>query len=441
MQTDLLCETLNRFARLYQFLGTILNNVTTKMRIFTAIRHSNNPKFFYGGLWSNNFYPALKELGHEVIESQVDLLPASYFMGIADNFTAEELEVRDRITEQIIEEVKQAHQQEPINLFLSYFYNSHFNSNGFAEIHDLGIPTVNFYCNNIHQFDLVAEIASKVNFAWHAEKEARESYLKIGANPIWVQMGADPKVYYPTNNKNKEQKACFVGQKYADRDRWMASLIKKQIPVDIYGPGWGKGNFPAKQKSSEQKNDKYLGREQVKPKSSHSYLKVVCQNIHKGNLVAGLIRTGQQIKYRQATHSLSPLFIDFAKEAIPFQQICSVFSSYEVVLNFSNVWADGRSGSKLIPHVRLRDFEAPMCRSCYLTGYTDEIAEFYELGKEIDTYRTQEELVDKTKYYLNHPTEAEKLREAGYQRALRDHTWQSRFNQLFRTIELPVQAT
>jgi hypothetical protein len=31
------------------------------------------------------------------------------------------------------------------------------------------------------------------------------------------------------------------------------------------------------------------------------------------------------------------------------------------------VWADGRSGSPLIPHVRLRDFEATMCRACYLT--------------------------------------------------------------------------
>jgi spore maturation protein CgeB len=105
-----------------------------------------------------------------------------------------------------------------------------------------------------------------------------------------------------------------------------------------------------------------------------------------------------------------------------------------VVLNFSNVWADGLPGSALIPHVRLRDFEGPMCRACYLTGHTDEIGEFYEVGREIDTYRTQEELVDKTRYYLTHPEAAEKLREAGYQRALRDHTWTRRFQELFQKI-------
>jgi spore maturation protein CgeB len=75
-----------------------------------------------------------------------------------------------------------------------------------------------------------------------------------------------------------------------------------------------------------------------------------------------------------------------------------------------------------------------MCRACYLTGYTDEIAEFYEIGKENDTYSSPEELVDKTRFYLDHPVEAERLRKAGYKRSLRDHTWQSRFVHLFATI-------
>ena len=86
--------------------------------------------------------------------------------------------------------------------------------------------------------------------------------------------------------------------------------------------------------------------------------------------------------------------------------------------------------------VRLRDFEAPMCRTCYLTGHTDEITEFYEVGKEIETYRTKDELVDKSRFLLSHPDAAESLREAGYQRALCDHTWVRRFEELFRKTGL-----
>src|SRR5438477_4323262 len=206
------------------------------MRVFCAVRHSADPRFYYGGLWSSNFYPALRQLGHEVVESQTDLLATSRFMHIARNFTSQELEMRARTTEQILDEVRFAHRERPVDLFLSYFYNSHFDPSGFNELQRLGVLSVNFYCNSIYQFELVREVAAKADFAWHAERDARILYLDAGANPIWVQMGADPQVYHPVNGIERRQKACFVGQRYADRDRWMAVLIKEQIPVDIYGP-------------------------------------------------------------------------------------------------------------------------------------------------------------------------------------------------------------
>jgi len=404
------------------------------MRTFTAVRHSIDPSYFYGGLWSSNFYPALKKLGHEIIESQTDLFPASKFMQISGDFTPQELEVRSQITRKIIDEVKQAHRQSPINLFLSYFYNSHFDPAGFEEIHKLGIPTVNFYCNSIYQFELVSQIAEKVNFSWHAEKLARESYLKVGATPVWVQMGADPDVYHPIENINRQSKACFVGQRYADRDRLLAELINNQIAVDIYGRGWNLSAM-ASQKSSQQQKDvkgEYLGRRLQTPGSLNSYAQKAWSFIKNEGTIAGLMRTIRQLNYRSQSRQLDPIV---TQNACGFaENISETFARYEIILNFSNVWADGQPSSKLIPHVRLRDFEAPMCRTCYLTGYTDEIAEFYEIGKEIDTYFSSEELVDKTRFYIEKPNEAEKLREAGYQRALRDHTWERRFEELFKEI-------
>src|SRR2546421_5652578 len=151
------------------------------MRIFTAVRHSRAPSLYYGGLWSGNFYPALQGLGHEIVESQVDLLPASRIMAVASAFTEPERQKRAGLTEQIVEEVSRAHKQKPLDLFLSYFYNAHFDPAGFDEIHRLGIPTVNFYCNSIYQFELVSEVAARVAFAWHAERDAHSLYKAVGA--------------------------------------------------------------------------------------------------------------------------------------------------------------------------------------------------------------------------------------------------------------------
>jgi len=386
-------------------------------------------------LWSSNFHPALQQLGHEIIESQVDLLPASRFMQIPNNFTSQEQEVRAQITQKIVNEVRQAHQQQPIDLFLSYFYNSHFDPDGFDDIHRLGVPTVNFYCNSIYQFELVAAIAAKVNISWHTEKEARSRYLTVGANPIWVQMGADPAIYHPVSGVTRQTKACFVGQRYADRDRLLAQLIHHDIPVHIYGKGW---KYEPPQDISitttEQEEGDYLGRRSPRPSSLESYGHAALNNFKSEGIVSGVLRTFNQFLYQRQTHQLMPQFVSSACGFA--HDICPTFANYEVILNFSNVWADGRPGSKLIPHVRLRDFEAPMCRTCYLTGYTNEIADFYELGKEIDTYRCPDELIDKTKFYLAHPSEAEKLREAGYQRALHDHTWVHRFETLFSKLGL-----
>src|SRR4051794_628294 len=148
------------------------------------------------------------------------------------------------------------------------------------------------------------------------------------------------------------------------------------------------------------------------------------------------MRLARQVRYRQHTKKLSPLFVSHAKGSVPFESIAKTFAAYEVILNFSNVWADSRPASTLIPHVRLRDFEAPMCQTCYLTGHTEEIKEFYEIGREIDTYRSADELIDKTRFYLEHPGAAESLRSAGCKRARRDHTWTQRFQQVFAKIGL-----
>ncbi|OKH19903.1 glycosyltransferase [[Limnothrix rosea] IAM M-220] len=391
--------------------------------------------------------PALENLGYEVVISAVDLLPASHFMGVKKPFTSEELAMRSKLTEQIINEVKTVHQQQGIDLFLSYFYDSHFDPSGFDEIKKLGIPIVNFYCNSIYQFELVEEISAAVDFAWHAEKHARDSYLSVGANPIWVQMGGNPDLYAPVAVSKRTKKACFVGQRYADRAMYLAALVDNQVPVDIYGNSWGwtppeneaaiappKPKEPSIEPQDAIPTGSYLGREIPQLGGLKSYLNVISETLNERGLIKGWANVFEQFLYRQQNQQLIAKLTSSAKgfaESIP-----ETFSSYEVVLNFSNVWGNGRPGSGLIPHVRLRDFEAPLCRSCYLTGYTDEITEFYEIGKEIDTYSSPEELVEKTKFYLEHPDAAEKLRNAGYERALRDHTWENRFRELFSKIGL-----
>jgi len=84
--------------------------------------------------------------------------------------------------------------------------------------------------------------------------------------------------------------------------------------------------------------------------------------------------------------------------------------------------------------VRLREFEATMAGGFYLTGWLPELELLYEVGREIETYRSRAELVEKCRFYLAHDEARERVRVAGHERALRDHTWERRFQALFTEL-------
>lgn len=83
-----------------------------------------------------------------------------------------------------------------------------------------------------------------------------------------------------------------------------------------------------------------------------------------------------------------------------------------------------------------RDFEVPMSGGLYVTEYHPELATVYDLGREIVTYDGFEDLRDKIRDLLAHPEKAEEIRQRGYQRALQDHSWEKRFEKIFRLLGL-----
>lgn len=111
-----------------------------------------------------------------------------------------------------------------------------------------------------------------------------------------------------------------------------------------------------------------------------------------------------------------------------------MYSSSVVSLAFSEV-QDPLTG-EIKRHIRLRDFEAPMSGAFYLVGYQEELAEYYQLEKQIVCYTHRDDLLDKVRYYLDHEEEAERIRQAGLARARRDRTWKNRFRKLFEIIGL-----
>ncbi|MEW5802920.1 MAG: glycosyltransferase [bacterium] len=125
---------------------------------------------------------------------------------------------------------------------------------------------------------------------------------------------------------------------------------------------------------------------------------------------------------------------------------------------YGNGWPNGRIAVEKIPELfarsriilgvgtighcsdfyslKLRDFDGPMSGSLYLTHDNPDLYELYDVSHEIITYRTPEECADKVVYYLRHSDEAKVIGDAGRRRAVREHTWEKRFEKILKVIGL-----
>ncbi|MHB8138253.1 MAG: CgeB family protein [Smithellaceae bacterium] len=83
-----------------------------------------------------------------------------------------------------------------------------------------------------------------------------------------------------------------------------------------------------------------------------------------------------------------------------------------------------------------RDFEIPMSGGLYLTEDHPELAHVFRPGQEILTYNGVDDLIQKIRYYLQHPDETEAIRRKGRERALSEHTWEARFARIFHLLGL-----
>ena len=93
-----------------------------------------------------------------------------------------------------------------------------------------------------------------------------------------------------------------------------------------------------------------------------------------------------------------------------------------MTLGVSRVPTLRASNRRPLKYSRLRDIEAPMLGACYLTEYTDGVAELYELGSEIETYRDAEELTIKLKELQDNPQRRMSMRQGAQRRALLEHS-------------------
>jgi hypothetical protein len=92
-----------------------------------------------------------------------------------------------------------------------------------------------------------------------------------------------------------------------------------------------------------------------------------------------------------------------------------------------------------LPHIRksmsARMYTAVGCGSFYMCQHVNGIEEVLEPGKEIITFKSDQEMPHLIRYYLKNDSLRTKIAEAGKMKVLQQHTYEIRIRQMFEVIE------
>ncbi len=377
------------------------------MRIFQILESSTSLLVKANKTWYRNLHEPLVELGHDVV-----YMPAEEARVAMMN---QDSELKAEFSEKLWTTFKKEHDKKPFDLFFAYLFDGMVEPRVIDDVRNLGVPTCNFSCNNAHQFYLVKELSPHFDYCLHAERDTGAKFESIGAKGLWWPMASNPK-YFKPEDLERTIDVSFVGDNYGLRTRYVRYLLDNGVDIQVYGPRWMAGaQTPLKAFLKRY----YLILKTLVTFSPQERAKLSCE-----------------LGEHDIRRLVSKIYPSHVNPPVSDAELISLYSKSKITLGILDVHDNHDPSLGTLRHIHLREFEAPMSGALYCTGYSDELAELFDPEKELITYHDEGELVEKVKFYLSHESEAEKIRLAGYQRALNDHTYQRRFEQLFEAIGL-----
>lgn len=302
-----------------------------------------------------------------------------------------------------------------IDIFLCYLYPRQINTAAIRDIQALGIPCINFYCDNVRQFTKVPSEFKVFDWVWVPEYEALMMYKQAGINyinlpmPMWVEKQSRERIIHEHPNL-----VTFIGSKDVLRQNLLGEAISKGLDITVRGAGW----LP-------QPSTQAAARSTLSEKIANQF-----SFIEQHGLRDYAIKNLQQFS-RPTSYEIDAAHIQPKPGPEEYIQITQ---GSAITLGINRVPTFKRLDTNPLTYSRLRDIEAPMLGACYLTEHCEGLDLLYEPEKEIYTYKTADELVHQAKRLLADKPTRDALRAAGQKRALTEHSIPASLQKLKATI-------
>lgn len=282
-----------------------------------------------------------------------------------------------------------------------------------------GLPSLCIRWDNLTIPFFDEQQASKFDLLWLTAYETEYLYKKWGANYIIQPYAANP---YSFNYQEQTpiRKVCFIGTPYGSRSLMINELTRNQVSVNAYYGGVVK-----------QKSKFVVKYSNVTP----SRTKILFDRLRFSQgrkIMLGMI-VNKMTKQQKIENNA---YLEHFSAVTP-SELSGYYSQYVLSLaSTSTNHTDAlRNPLKII---NLRNFEIPMSGGIEICKYNNELAEYFEEGKEIVFYKDDEELIEKSKYFTKEASDSEifKIKQNARIRASKEHSWWCRFTKTFDALGL-----
>jgi len=348
--------------------------------------------------WEPYFKRGIEEAGHEWLESP----DVDWAEGLVPGIDLASW--RQSTWARVYEDIRSRQREGGVDLFLSYLYPEQVDEGAIRAIQALGVPCVNFFCDNVREFRAVPTSYHAFDLHWVPEAAALRMYRKAGmrtvhcAMPVWV----DPALR--RHDHTEDFPPTFIGSRDALRESLIAEAVSLGARLEVRGPGWLPGTTPAANATRSGGVRALLANQ----------LDLVRRE--------GVTSLAWKATYRFRAPVPDTVLEPVARPPVFGDDYVRVTQTSRVTVGVNRFPSYRRPFSRPGTYSRLRDIEAPMMGACYLTEWTPELAQMYDLERDIVTYRSASELVEKLRELERDPERRRSIRREGQRRALSEHT-------------------
>jgi spore maturation protein CgeB len=334
---------------------------------------------FHGGTLptATYTYQALQRMGHRV--RGVDVSGFNDGFMLLDQFVKNEPRqalMRGQYVELVSSVLLETFSEKPVDILIC-MAQAPISGRALAELRSRGVITVLWFVEDYLRFTYWREMAKHYDFVFTIQKgECIEKIKAAGAGEVhYIPTACDPHFHAPLKLSEGERKTwgspiSFVGAGYHNRVQMFAALGDQ--PFRIWGSEWPNGK-PFDRLVQEDSR-------RVKP-----------------------------------------------------EEYVKIFNATDVNLNLhSSSERDGVDPSG--DFVNPRTFELASCGAFQLCDERQLLPELFEVGKEIVTFSSLEDMKEKIAYYREHPEERRAISERARARAIKDHSYERRIEQMLSIV-------